>query len=290
MRTAFAVVAALVVAVVAFSVVLGLTAPDGSLQDDAVSAAATPSPAPPTATAAPATTPAAATASSDLAPRAVVGPWPGRPDAVEITGDTVDWCPAVTTTDSADAVRTFGEDRVEAAACAAVSFVLDQRYSSLALPRTTYRPSDFDGVLAALSDATATTYYRPRINDFIAHRDSAAATERLGVVLLTTAGPDHVFYGPKGTTRGYRDRAVWINPRWSTVAVGVDRTRATPRLVATFTASAAVPVFNTARRRDDMLTVPTTARLVLREQGEDWVIGGWDLTGGATSTARLTIR
>ena len=46
-----------------------------------------------------------------------------------------------------------------------------------------------------------------------------------------------------------------------------------------------MPVFNTAERRDDLLTVPTRALFYLRQEaGKDWVMGGWRCTSGPRTT------
>ncbi len=275
-----AVVAVLVLAAVGLSVIIGLTAPDGKIGDGAQ---AVPTQRPSAIPEAP--EPAA---TSDVAPASVSGIWPGRPAAVTVDGSAVDWCPAVTAKASAEAVRQFGRSQVESAACAAVSFVFDHRYSRLSLPRSSYERDDFAEVLPTLSRTTADTYYRSRIADFVSSPSDTGA-KRLGLVLLRSAGKDHEFYGPKNSTDGYDDRAVWINPRWSTVDVSVDRSKTTPRLSARLTAQASVPVFATDAGRDDMLTIPTTATFLLRHEMDRWVIGGWTIDGGRSSLDPLAV-
>lgn len=293
--------------VVVASVAIGLASPDGSVDDQPEASATPTSTASTTPTRTPAPTPTAtpsattAPPSVDRAPAAVSGTWPGRPASTTARGSDVDWCPAVRTTGAHEAVRVFGRKATDAAACAAVRFMFEQRYSRLSLPRRSYEVSDFDFVTQVFTDATATVY-RPRIDRFIADPDSVAARKALGLVLLrgkgtggdahASAGRGRVLYGPAFTTRGYRDRAAWINPTWSKVDVRVDRAKAEPRIVATLTASAAVPVFATTRRRDDMMTIPTSACLLLRhEGGRRWLIGGWtSITSGPRSYAKLAVK
>jgi hypothetical protein len=288
-----------IAAVVAVSVVVGLTAPDGSVGDTTRTAATitTPSRAPSSAT--PTPTPAADQPTADRAPATVRGTWPGRPAATKVRGSRVDWCPAVRVEGAAEAERVFGTGATRAAACAAVRFVLDRRYSRISLPRHSYTAADLDFVLPALTDTAAATY-RSRVAWFVAAPSNTAGRAGLGLVLLrgtstaghADAGRGRVFYGPAHTTTGYRGRSAWINPTWSRVSIRVDRAKATPRIVATLDASAAVPVFNPAKDTDDMMTVPTRARLILRHQGgQSWLIGGWDsLTTGPSTYARLTVR
>ncbi|MGA8851856.1 MAG: hypothetical protein WB508_09060 [Aeromicrobium sp.] len=277
---AVAVVAGIVLAAVGVSMAIGLTAPDGTVGESARAAptqrpSASPEPLEPAPT-------------SDVAPASVSGTWPGRPAAVTVDGSAVDWCPAVTTEASAEAVEQFGREQVESAACAAVSFVFDHRYSRLSLPRSSYERGDFDEVLSALSRTTVNAVYRSRIADFVSSPSNTGA-KRLGLVLLRSAGEDHEFYGTKNSADGYDDRAVWINPRWSTVVVGVDRAKATPRLTARLTAQASIPVFATEAGRDDMLTIPTTATFFLRDEMGRWVIGGWTIDSGRSSLDPLAV-
>lgn len=288
------------------SVLIGLSSPDGSVdgpralnQGPRPQSSTTPTPTP-TPTRSAATT--APTSGPDLAPASVAGTWPGLPSGAEVSGDEVDWCGAVTTSGAGEAERIFGRKAVDAAACDAVSFVLDHRYSRLSLPRRTYRTSTFDPVLPTLDPRTVSDVYRPRIAQFIADPSSDRAGEQLGLILFTarstprgsehaTAGRGHVFYGPAFTTDGYRDRAAWINPRWSTVTIGVDRSMSQPRISATVTASAALPVYDRANKRDAMMTVPTQATFLLRHDGgTDWLINGWTITRGDVSYAALSVR
>ncbi|MET0952790.1 MAG: hypothetical protein ABWX57_05860 [Aeromicrobium sp.] len=293
------VLAGAIAAVVTFSVVVGLASPDGSVGDDTpTSATVAPSSSAPSSVTPP-PSPAADRPTAARAPAAVEPRWAGRPAATTVKGSRVDWCPAVRMTGAAEAERVFGRPATRAAACVAVRFVLDRHYSRISLPRRSYATGDLDFVLPALSDPAAATY-RSRIARFVAAPGDTAARAGLGLVLLrgvrtaghADAGRGRVFYGPAFTTTGYRGRSVWINPTWSRVSIRVDWAKATPRIVATLTASAAVPVFNTVRVTDDMMTVPTHATLILRHQGgRSWRIGGWDtLTTGPSTYARLDVR
>ena len=298
-----------VIVVVALgSVLIGLASPDGSV-DGAVkpvnqgprpTSATTPPSASPTAT--PTEEPAPGSSGPDLAPASVAGTWPGLPAKATATGKDVDWCGAVTTTGAREAERVFGRKAVDAAACAAVGFVLDHRYSRLSLPRTTYEASDFDTILPSIDPPTVADVYRPRIASFIADARSDTAGEQLGLVLFTardtprgaehaSAGRGHVFYGPAFTRDGYKDRAVWINPTWSSVEISVDRSSSEPRIRATLTASAALPVYATTTRSDAMLTIPTRATFLLRHGGgTTWRINGWTITRGDAAYAPLRVR
>jgi hypothetical protein len=286
--------AAAIAAVVLISVVIGLTSPDGKVGDDqATPTARTTAPTKPE--------PTVATPRAERAPMSVDGTWPGRPDAVTETGDSsVNWCPAVRTSGAGEAEREFGKAAVDAAACAAVGFVFDKLYSRLALPRRSYDAGDLDFVLPMLAPSTVNAY-RPRIATFVACPDSVNARDAIGLVLFrgegTRAGAPHasaghgrVFYGKAFSTAGYRERAAWINPTWSKVKISVDRSKAQPRIVTILDTSAAVPVFNTAKRRHDMLTVPTHATFFLRrDNGRSWKVGGWRITSGTYAYARLAI-
>jgi hypothetical protein len=207
----------------------------------------------------------------------------------------------VRTTGAAEAEEVFGSAAVDRAACAAVRFVFGKRYSRLAIPRDSYAAKDLDFVLPSLAASTVDAY-RPRISTFVAYPDSVDARDELGLVVLrgegtpagaehTSAGNGRVFYGKAYSADGYRGRAAWINPTWSKVTISVDRSKAEPRIVATLDASAAVPVFNTAERRDDMLTVPTRATFFMRrDNGSAWKIGGWRITSGTYDYARLKLK
>lgn len=287
--------------VVTASVSIGLASPDGSMGPvtrpsmPTVTTSTTPSP---VATTAAPVDPVETGPTADLAPAAARGVWPGRPDSVRVDGRAADWCPAVRTKGAAEAVQIFGAEAVDAAACAAVSFVLDQRYSRLSLPRHSYELSDFDGPVNALTAATGQVY-RQRISTFIADPGCRDAREALGLLLLhgeaagrhSSAGEGRIFYGPALTTRGYRGRAAWINPTWSTVSIHVDLAKAEPRIVATFDASAAMPVFDTATKSDQMMTIATSATLYMRHQGQqNWRVGGWtSLATGAVTYGPLKV-
>lgn len=294
-----------VTAVVVVSIAMGFAAPDGSVGDKPT-ASSTPTKSKsttPSATPKPTSTKAAPTAA--LAPTSVRGVWPGRPAKAKVTGKKVNWCPAVRVTGEAEAVRLFGKKAVDAAACAAVRFVFDKRYSRLSIPRRSYRPSGFDFVLPSLTAETANNFYRPRIKAFVADPGNVAARDALGLVLLrgdglrgkhNSAGLGRVYYGKPFTTSGYRGRATWINPKWSTVAISLDYSKAQPRIAAKLTAQASVPVFNTAEKRDDMLTVATSATYLLRHGGgsptstKNWAIGAWTVTTNTLGFSPLKVR
>lgn len=297
--------AGVIAAVVLVSVVIGLSSPDGTVGGDvkaAPSARATATTKPtPTATATTTRAPEPARPSAARAPASVAGSWPGRPDKVTGDGSSPDWCPAVRTTGAAEAEQVFGKAAVDKAACTAVQFIFGKRYSRLAIPRNSYDAEDLDFVLPALASSTVDAY-RPRVNAFVAHPDSVDVRDELGLVAFrgegtpsgakhTSAGSGRVFYGKAWSTDGYRGRAAWINPTWSKVAIRVDRSKAEPRIVATLDASAAIPVFNTAERRDDMLTVPTHAMFFLRrDSGSTWKVGGWQITSGTYDYAKLKLK
>jgi hypothetical protein len=291
--------AGVITAVVLASVAIGLASPDGSVGDheDATSSPST------KVASSPSTTPAAPSPRphAGRAPSSVRKPWPGRPGATTVRGSTINWCPAVRTSGAGEAERIFGKAAVRKAACTAVRFVFDKRYSRLSLPRDSYAPEDLDFVLPALAPATVAAY-RPRIDTFLASSDSVAAGEALGLVLFhgagTTSGAKHaaaghgrVFYGKAFSTAGYKHRAVWVNPTWSRVGISVDHSKAEPRIMATLDASAAVPVFNPSARRDDMMTVPTHAKFFLRSgPGQSWKIGGWTITSGTYDYTPLRLK
>lgn len=285
-----------VTAVVVASVAVGLAAPDGSVGDKPTASST------PTTTSTPTTEPTPTQTtdapSAALAPESVSGIWPGHPAKAKVTGNKIDWCPAVRITGEAEAVRLFGKKAVDAAACAAVRFVFDKRYSRLSIPRQSYKPSSFDFVLPALTSETANSYYRPRINTFVADPGSIAARDALGLVLLrgdgingkhNSAGVGRVYYGKPFTTDGYKDRAVWINPKWSKVSISLDYSKSQPRIAAKLTAQASVPVFNTAEKRADMLTVATSATYLLRQGGGKWAIGAWTVTTNTIGFSPLKV-
>ena len=235
----------MVLITVAFSLVTGLTGPDTSVQIRTADATTTPP--------VPASIPTQA-ATSDQAPAS--DPWPG------------DFCADLEVDATAEATVTFGPAQVSSAACAAVTFVFEQRYSALSLPRERYRRSDFDDILDSMTQATGNLVYRQRIDDFLAAPTRASAADGTGLVLLQSAGPGRRFYD-RGSS--------WTRPTWSTVQVTVDHTKAAPRVVTTFTAEAGLPVFNTEKRSDELLVVPTSARYEMRREGDRWLIGGWRL-------------
>ncbi|MDX6276063.1 MAG: hypothetical protein QOJ72_191 [Nocardioidaceae bacterium] len=296
------VLASSVALVVVVSVVLGLTSPDGSVGESSKPKAAATRTSAPTPTPTPtATKRAADKPSAALAPRSVRGTWPGRPKAAHLKHGKVDWCPAVHISGSASASTVFGDPATKAGACAAVRFVFEQRYSRLAIPRKSYRSSDFGFVRSALSSSTGSGAYQARVNTFVAAPANAAARGALGIVLFSgagtpagakhaSAGLDRVFYGKAFTTKGYAHRAAWIDPSWSTVTVSVDRARVAPRLVATFTATASMPVFNTRTHQDEMITVPTNATFTLVRSGSTWKVDTWTITSHSSSFAPLKIR
>jgi hypothetical protein len=296
-----------VVAVVALgSIALGLASPDGSVDvgdaprstPTATPSTATPSTASSSTSPTPSRRPARPARGPDLAPASASGTWPGAPRGVVGADGGIDWCRAVTTSGASEAVAVLGRDAVDAAACAAVRFVFEHRYSRLSLPRRTYAPADFDDVLPALDPRTVTDVYRPRIARFVADPGSKDAGEQLGLVLFTardtphgadhaSAGAGHVFYGPAFSAKGYADRAAWIDPTWSTVAIGLDRSTTPPRIEARLTASASMPVWSVTARRHAVLTVPTTATFVLRDANGDWRISGWTISRGPVGYGRL---
>ena len=297
--------AGVIAAVVLVSVAIGLSSPDGKVSDAKATPSAKPT-ATPTASPTPSQTPTPtptpdSTPSAELAPASVAGSWPGRPAAVTGDGSSIDWCPAVRTTGAADAEKVFGKAAVDKAACTAVQFVFGKRYSRLAIPRRSYHAKDLDFVLPALASSTVNAF-RPRVNTFVAYPDSVDARDELGLIALrgegtpagakhTSAGKGRVFYGKAFSADGYRDRAAWVNPSWSKVTISVDRSKAEPRIVATLDASAAIPVFNAAERRDDMLTIPTHAQFFLRrDNGSAWKIGGWRITSGTYDYAQLKLK
>lgn len=297
---ALTIFAGAVTAVVVVSVAVGLAAPDGSVGDKpAASKAPTATSTAPSATPSPTSAPTQDAPSPALAPESVSGVWPGHPAKAKVTGNKVNWCPAVRITGEAEAVRVFGKKAVDAAACAAVRFVFDKRYSRLSIPRQSYKPSSFDFVLPALTSETANLYYRPRINTFVADPGSISARDALGLVLLrgdgvqgkhNSAGVGRVYYGKPFTTDGYKGRAVWVNPKWSKVSISLDYSKSQPRIAARLTAQASVPVFNTAEERDDMLTVATTATYLLRHGGgTKWAIGAWTVTTNTIGFSPLKI-
>jgi hypothetical protein len=292
--------AGVVTAIVLVSVAMGFANPDGSVGDKPTASgtpnASSTKSSEPTET----PTPTADLPSVERAPASVNGVWPGHPAAATVVGDKVDWCPAVHITGAAEARRIFGAKAVDAAACEAVRFVFEQRYSRLSIPRKSYKRSNFDFVLPALSSMTASQVYSPRVNAFVANPGSVSARDALGLVLLrgagtsgghTSAGVGRVYYGKAFTADGYRDRAAWINPTWSKVSIGVDWSKSEPRIAAKLTANASIPVFNPGEKRDEMLTVATSATYYLRHGGgTKWSIGGWTVTTKVLDFAPLSVK
>lgn len=270
-------VTALVLLVAVVAVGLGLSTPDGTVRDasgpdstpSATSDATTePSPEP-----TPVAPPADPTA---LSP--VTGTWPGRPDGTpEVSPGVVDWCPAVQAQVSPAARAAVGEEAARAAACRAVAFTFDVRYSRLSLPRESFSATDFAGVEALLSDRARASTYPPRVSAVVAAPRSTPAREGTGVILLDGPSPGggRQFFGPQWSEAGYLDRPVWIDPSWSVVTVDLQRGGSRPLLSATLEASAGVPVWNPATSSTEKLTVRTTASYVLA--GPDWRLNGWTL-------------
>lgn len=267
----------LVVAVVAVS--LGLSTPDGQVRGADGAPAATPEvatepspePSPDPTTAAPPADPAA------LSP--VTGTWPGRPGGTpEVSPGVVDWCPAVQVQVSQAARAAVGEEAARAAACRAVAFTFDARYSRLSLPRESYSATDFAAVEALLTERTRGTTYPPRVSAVVAAPRSTAAREGTGAVLLDgpTPGGGRQFFGPRWSDAGYADRPVWVDPTWSVVTVDLQRGGSRPLLAASLEASAGVPVWNPGTSTAEKLTVRTTATYVLA--GPDWSVNGWTLS------------
>ncbi|MEG9227045.1 hypothetical protein [Aeromicrobium sp. Sec7.5] len=274
-------VTALVLVVAVAAVGLGLSTPDGEVRDAEADAspsaspegttepAPEPSPAPPT-TAAP-TDPAA------LSP--VTGTWPGRPAGTpEVSPGVVDWCPAVQVQVSHAARDAVGEEAARAAACRAVAFTFDARYSRLSLPRESYAAADFAGVEALLTDRTRTSTYPPRLSAVVAAPRTTAAREGTGVVLLDGPSPGggRQFFGPDWSDVGYVDRPVWVDPAWGVVTIDLQRGGSRPQLSASLEASAGVPVWNPRTAAAEKLTVRTSASYVLA--GPDWRLNGWTLS------------
>ncbi|MEO6606668.1 MAG: hypothetical protein ABIN55_13780 [Aeromicrobium sp.] len=303
---ALTIFAGAVAAVVVVSVAVGLAAPDGSVGDKPTASSTPTTSSTPTEKPTPSTTPTetAVAPSAALAPESVRGVWPGHPAKAKVTGNKINWCPAVRITGEAQAVALFGKKAVDAAACAAVRFMFDKRYSRLAIPRQSYKSSQFDFVLSALTTETANNYYRPRISAFVADPGSTPARDALGLVLLrgngtsgdnNSAGVGRVYYGKAFSLDGYKNRAVWVNPKWSKVAISIDYSKSEPRIAAKLTAKASVPVFNKVEKRDNMLTVATSATYLLRHGGgtptstKNWAIGAWTVTTNTLGFSPLKV-
>ena len=295
MRTKWLTVfAGVITAIVFVSVAMGFANPDGSVGDKPTTSGT------PTASSTKSSDPTPDPPSADRVPASVTGVWPGLPAAATVVGDKVNWCPAVHITGADEAQSLFGAEAVNAAACDAVRFVFEQRYSRLSIPRKSYKRSSFDFVLPALSSSTASEVYAPRVAAFVANPDNVSARDALGLVLLRGAGTSHghtsaglgrVYYGKAYSADGYRGRAVWINPTWSKVAISVDRSTGQPRIAAKLTAKASIPVFNPGEKRDDMLAVATSATYYLRHDGGTrWSINEWTVTTNILDFAPLSVK
>ena len=272
-------VTALVLVVAVVAVGLGLSTPDGEVRssDEPPSPTAeTTTQPPPVPSAEPTTFAPPAADPTALSP--VTGTWPGRPDGTpEVSPGVVDWCPAVQVQVSDAARDAVGDEAARTAACRAVAFTFDVRYSRLSLPRESYAPTDFAGVEALLTDRARTSTYPPRLSAVVAAPRSTAAREGTGVVLLDgpTPGGGRQFFGAPWSEDGYADRPVWIDPAWGVVAIDLQRGGSRPLLSASLEASAGVPVWNSRTSTAEKLTVRTTASYVLA--GPDWRLNGWTL-------------
>ncbi|MFT4188939.1 MAG: hypothetical protein QM621_10205 [Aeromicrobium sp.] len=273
-------VAAVVMCVAIVAIALGLNSPDGSVRDDdAPNTVASDDPKP-TPSAEPATEdeaepePEATPEPTSTSPAA--GLWPGRPAAATENGGVVDWCPAVQVEVSASARSAVGDEAARQAACRAIAFTFDVRYSRLSLPRQSYTAADFAPVEAFLTDHARTSVYPPRVDAVIASPRDRAAREGTGVVLLDGpgAGAGRSYFGPAWSDAGYANGA-WIHPTWSTISVDLDRGGSRPRLAVSFTASADLPV-RAPDGSTELLTVDTDATYIM-VGGPDWKINGWTL-------------
>jgi len=277
-----------VVAIASVSVVLGFSWPDGKVDESGTAKAAL--------------TPRLGERSPVKVSRTV--PWPGLPDTISVdesTG-TVNWCDdARLEPASGPAVYTFGAIAVGEAYCDVVSFMFEQRYSALAVPRTTYELTDFDPLRKWLSAEAYDKLFLTKALLVVAEPDSADARKDLGLPLVhlsndrpgagsLSAGPDHVFYG---NGAGYDGRAVWINPTWHRTGLAVDQRTGLNRLSITMTASAALPVYNTATQHDAMMLVKTEATFFMKrrteESGRLWRIDGWEIVTPGSSFAPLVV-
>ncbi|WP_229054910.1 hypothetical protein [Aeromicrobium sp. Leaf350] len=275
-----------VVSLIAFvAVSIGLVTPGGTERPDSA-----PDPSPSPSSSVPSAEPTAEPPPADpaaLAPASVAGVWPGRPASTTETAGVVDWCPAVQADVSAAAAREVGDEAARAAACSAVAFTFDVRYSRLSLPRQTYAREDFAPAEARLTDASRAETYPGRIDAVVAAPRSSAAREATGLVLLDGPGPGagRQFFGEPWTETGYTDRAVWVDPAWSTVRVDLERGGSRPRLRVSLEASAGVPVWNPGKGVAEKLTIATTSTYVL--DGPDWRVNGWTLTQDRAGFAPL---
>ena len=216
------------------------------------------------------------------APSSVSELWAGRPQAARLEGDRVDWC---------GAVKVDGPQTTSAAACAAVTFIFDHRYSRLSMPRGSYRASDFERAAAAITRATRQASYNTRVTAFVA-RPTRIAGERLGLVAMAASdlSPGYSYYGAPKPLDGYIDRSVWINPTWSTVRAREDFSRSAPRIAVSFTAQADLPVFDTQRKRDAMVTVSSDVTMTLRNEDGTWKVASFQIAAGRPSYSPLVVK
>lgn len=261
------VLAIIVGAVALTAVMIGLVSPDGVIGDDD-----TPGPRPTTspATSAPAAPEPEPTERSSAQP----------PDEVALGDDDVDWCHTIEVKGSAAA--SVGKESVEAAACTAVRFLFERRYSRLAIADR-YSESDLNQARDLFDDRSWTAVYQPRIRALLAEPSSTSARRGVGLILLDSPGAGRVFYD------SYDGHEVWINQSWSSVTVDVVGGYAQPRLRVRLTGSAALPVWNPLADRDEMMTVPTEADFTLSGRGSDWGINGWTLTTGQALYEKLRV-
>ena len=277
-----------VLAVATFSVVLGLSEPDGKV--DETPATVTPSTPPP----------------SDRSPVEMSSavPWPGLPEGIGVdqSSGSVNWCDGAKLEPAAGpAADLFGPAKVDAAYCDALSFMFEQHYSSLAVPRTSYEVSDFSPLRDWLTADAYDRRFLPKAEGVIADPDNANARKELGLLLFhlsndrpgasrMSAGPDHIFYGGGS---GYDERSVWINPTWKRTGIEVSDRNGVAVLSLSMTASAALPVYNLATERDDMLLVETEATFEMTpgtvDSGHAWRIDGWRIVTPETSFAPLKV-
>lgn len=278
----------LVLVVATFSVALGLTEPDGKV--DGSPTAVTES------------TPARA----DHSPVKVspARPWPGLPDGISVDESTssVNWCDAAEHEPATgSAADFFGPASVGDAYCGVLGFLFEQHYSSLAVPRASYELADFSPLQEWLSTDAYDNRFVPKARSVIADPGDTSARKQLGVLLFhlgddrpgngrLSAGPNHSFYG-KGL--GYDERSAWINPTWKRTGLLLDQVDGVARLSISVSASAALPVYNTATGHDDMLVVKTEAvfRMAKRttDSGRLWQIDGWRIVTPETSFAPLKL-
>lgn len=220
-------------------------------------------------------------------PRATASPAAPAAGATQALAPSIDVptaaerCAAATVKPGGSIESTLGADDVRAAACAALTFVLDMRYSRLSLPQLTYARSDFTEAASYLTAATRTRTYPERIRAVVADPRGDAARRGTGLLLLN--GPDvgagRVFYGPPWSRDGYADRAVWVDPEWSPLEVAPTGGFGT-RVRVDFSASAAIPVWNPSISAGELLRIPTSASLQMLREGSGWKVDSWTLSSG----------